>query len=111
MKKIEYTLLFYYCLALAFIYVLPIKTESKAVNFRDCQFTQVKPIDTICEILDNIVKIEAKSNNDIGDSGRAFGRYQIHLACVKDVNKRYHLRFTHTDMLSNFKRKHTSLCV
>jgi hypothetical protein len=73
---------------------------------------QIKPIpetknkiDTMDLVLDRILILENSDTHAIGDSGRAFGCYQITKDCVADVNKRFKKRYTHQMMFNPIKAR------
>jgi hypothetical protein len=65
---------------------------------------QVK-VDTMELVLNIIYEKEGGRSRYVGDSGRAFGSYQIHACAVKDVNKRFKTKYRHKDMFNDVKAR------
>jgi hypothetical protein len=50
------------------------------------------------KLIPALIAVESSGqNNLIGDHGKAYGCLQIHQEVVNDVNRLYHLRYTHND--------------
>ena len=61
--------------------------------------------------IDNLIQAIAQQesghlnnpNYAVGDNGRAFGKYQIHVEVIKDVNKVFKTNYKHKDMFDPYK--------
>jgi hypothetical protein len=56
-----------------------------------------KPIDTLELVLNIIKEREGASCHTIGDSGKAYGCYQLHHGAIKDVNSHFKTNYRHKD--------------
>lgn len=61
-------------------------------------------IDTLEKILD-LILIKEGGKNIVGDSGKAYGYFQIHKCCVLDVNKHFKTNYSHFDMFDSLKAR------
>jgi hypothetical protein len=60
--------------------------------------------DTLEKILD-LILIKEGGKNIVGDSGKAYGYFQIHKCCVLDVNRHFKTSYSHFDMFDSLKAR------
>ena len=100
MKNIIFVSYFSLLFGLSLIFGSSKKSEPKPKEV----IKEVK-IDTLELVLNIIYEKEGGKSKFIGDSGKAFGSYQIHDCAVKDVNKRFKTNFRHKDMFNDVKAR------
>jgi hypothetical protein len=81
------------------------KTEPKVI-IKTVYITR-DTCDTDSDFINAIGEIETLNTDSlIGDSGRAFGRYQMHAVCVKGSGLEDLLNYQHKDMFDSTKSDH-----